>query len=175
MPDTAPDFSLPASDNTTFTLSAALEQHQHVLLVFHRHLGCLPCRDHIQALQQQRAAFDQRDVQIVVLSFVSGLWAERWLEDMQHAFLMVFDTKREVYANYGLTHGFWRVWQPKTIWYYAKQLLRGRLPNQTQGDAVQLGGDFLVTQGRQVLLAHPSQNPTDRPNIAALLSALDNA
>ena len=41
-------------------------------------------------------------------------------------------------------------------------------------DIYQSGGDFLIDGGGNILFAHRSQNPADRPAVARLLMAIDH-
>lgn len=65
-----------------------------------------------------------------------------------------------------------RTWGWRNLSYYARQLFTGRKLRGIQGDAHQLGGDYLVDSTGIVRLAHPSHDPTDRPTIATLLNTL---
>ncbi len=65
------------------------------------------------------------------------------------------------------------MWQPRVLWYYTKELLRGRPIHTIQGDPRQLGGDFVVGQDGRLRLAYYSDDPTDRPAVSTLLAAVE--
>jgi hypothetical protein len=47
-------------------------------------------------------------------------------------------------------------------------------PEHYEGDDIyQSGGDFLIDRNGNILFAHRSQDPADRPAVAQLLQALD--
>ena len=61
-----------------------------------------------------------------------------------------------------------------TLHYYASMKAQGRqLPTAIQGvedDPLQMGGDFTFRSSDNVLImAHPSKNPKDRPEISKIL------
>ena len=67
-----------------------------------------------------------------------------------------------------------QVWSSPRVQYYAGQLAEGRqLPAAVAGgedDPLQMGGDFTFRCSDDVLiLAHPSKNPKDRPEICRIL------
>ena len=65
--DIAPGFTLPTlvGDNVRLCDSRG----QSVLLLFLRHLGCLPCREHVAELLQHVDELEQLGVQVLTISF----------------------------------------------------------------------------------------------------------
>jgi hypothetical protein len=62
----------------------------------------------------------------------------------------------------------------RNLLYYAKAVfLRGKLPSSTlQGEAGQLGADFVVAPNGRVLLAHYCRDPTDRVSVQKIVQAI---
>jgi peroxiredoxin len=124
---------------------------------------------------QLRSVYDEikaLNTDVIAISFESGYWVQVWLSETKAQFPLYLDPSRQAYQAYGLTRSRWRSWSPKNLWYYAKALQQGRSFHTTDGDIAQLGGDFIVDTQGIVRLAHRSQDPTDRPSITTLLSAL---
>ncbi|HEY3167391.1 MAG TPA: hypothetical protein VGK57_09200, partial [Candidatus Binatia bacterium] len=67
-----------------------------------------------------------------------------------------------------------RVFSPATLKLYVK-LFREGMKREDYGkdDIYQSGGDFLVDREGNILFAHRSQDPADRPSAAELLRAID--
>ena len=170
--DKAPDVVLKNLEGQTMTLSAYWQQGKNVLLVFLRHLGWLPCREHVAQLRLQYADFQALNTTIVVISFGSKETVQRWLQETETPFPMLLDPERIAYQAYGLDHSLLRSWSPKIWWHYAKLMLSGRRWRGIQGDSGQLGGDFIVDTTGIIRLVHPSKDPADRPSIDQLLITL---
>lgn len=174
--DTAPDFTLHTVDGTPFTLSEANRQGKSVVMVFLRHLGCVPCRKHVAELRRNKDKLDALDAEVVVLTFNGREdWAQEWLRETKTPFKMLLDPQREVYQAYGMRHSVMRSWSPRTLWFYAKRMLRGESIHGIQGDPNQLGGDVVVGPDGRVVLGYYSEDPTDRPDLALLYEVLADA
>jgi hypothetical protein len=85
---------------------------------------------------------------------------------------MLLDPELLAYQAYGLKHSFWRSWSPRTIWYYARAVMRREPLPESHEDTHQLGGDFIVDRQGTLRLSHPSADPTDRPPVSKILSVL---
>lgn len=121
-----------------------------------------PYYDEIKALNSE----------VIVISFETGYWVQVWLAETEAVFPLLLDPTRSAYQAYGLERSLLRSWSPKNLWYSLKARLGGRKVITTGADTGQLGGDFIVDAGGMIRLAHRSQDPTDRPAVAKLLSVL---
>ena len=121
-----------------------------------------PYYDHIKAL----------NTEVIVVSFETGYWLQVWQAETEDPFPLLLDPDRQAYRAYGLGRSLLRSWGSKNLWYYFKALIGGERTHKTGGDTSQLGGDFIVDIQGIIRLAHPSQDPTDRPPIAELLAAI---
>lgn len=119
------------------------------------------------------ADFEAANANVVTISFGTAYWINVWLKETQSPFPFLMDTKKTSYQAYNLESSTLRSWSPATVWYYAKAKLQGRKILEQRGDdAHQLGGDFIIDSQGIIRLSHPSANPTDRPSIDELLTAL---
>lgn len=119
-----------------------------------------------------QAEFTALGANIVTVSFDTPYWSQVWLQETQSPFPFLVDTERIAYRAYGLQVSRLRSWSLPTLWYYAKAKAQKRPTLGKRGNPHQLGGDFIISPTGILRLAHPSQQPTDRPSLERLLAAL---
>ena len=90
---------------------------------------------------------------------------------------MLADPKRLSYQAFVLKRLSWfRVFSPSTLRLYLRLLREGKkLQSYGKDDYYQAGGDFLIDGEGNILFAHRSQDPADRPTIEKLREAIDQA
>jgi alkyl hydroperoxide reductase subunit AhpC len=123
-------------------------------------------------LHHHQAELRQLGVQVLTISFSTDYWARAWLQETGSSFPLLLDPERQAYAAYRLGSSRLRSWGPNVLWDYLKRMVAGERLRPAQGDAHQLGGDFIVDAAGIIRLAHPSRDPTDRPPVKTLLAAL---
>jgi peroxiredoxin len=109
---------------------------------------------------------------VVLISFGTEAGARTWLKEVDQPFTLLLDPDRAAYHAYELEWSLLRSWNFNTFWQYIRLLHSGRRWRGIQGDSGQLGGDFIVDAQGVVRLAYRSQDPTDRPPVATLLTVL---
>jgi hypothetical protein len=122
-----------------------------------------------------KAEFDRRGVAIAVVSFAEPANLIGYQQRHQWPFDILADPKRTAYEAFALKRLSWfQVFSLTTIRLYLK-LLREGMARDDYGkhDIYQGGGDFVLDRSGTILFAHRSQDPADRPPIAALLQAID--
>jgi len=113
-------------------------------------------------------------VAVAVVTFEAGPLARAYVEDTDLAWPLLVDTERSLYQAYGMLHAsFWEVWGPRVWVAYARALLRGQRLRASQGDVTQRGGNVLVDPAGRVRLHHVGRDSADRPEVSALLEAVD--
>ncbi|MBP6472812.1 MAG: redoxin domain-containing protein [Chloroflexi bacterium] len=110
---------------------------------------------------------------VVTVSFGTPYWAQMWLQETQSPFPFLVDAQRAAYHAYGLESSIFSSWSPANLLYYTKAVLQKRETFGKRGDPHQLGGDFIIDPRGIIRLAHPSRDPTDRPAMQQILSALN--
>jgi peroxiredoxin len=155
--DAALDFRLKDVHGRPVGLPELLKGRKSVLLVFLRHLGCLPCREHAEKLCRRQDEIAALDAAVVIVSFATPAFASRWL------------------AAYGMTRSFARSWSLKMVKLYIELLRSGRTWRGIHGDSTQLGGDFIVDARGILRLVHPSRDPSDRPEVERVIEILRQA
>jgi len=123
-------------------------------------------------LHHHEAELKQLNVQVLTISFGAESWARGWLHETGSPFPLLLDPERRTYAAYQLRSSFLRSWGPNVLWRYLKLMLAGERLRPAQGDPHQMGGDFIVDASGIIRLAHPSQDPVDRPPVDVLLATL---
>jgi peroxiredoxin len=149
-----------------------LEQYRGrwLLMVFHRHLAWLPCREHLSQLRQHEGEIERLSLRVVVVTFEDRPRAEHYTRETALRWPLLIDRHRVLYQAYGMGQGrWWAIWGPATWRRYVDLVVRGRRLRPPTGDVYQLGGDVLVDPAGRVALHHVGRGPADRPAIAALL------
>ena len=119
------------------------------------------------------AEINSLNTDIYAVSFGTPYWAKAWLQTTGANFPIWLDLEKETYDVYGMTRSVWASWGPKNLWHYAKALARGEKLNEGTGeDTNQLGGNFIVDKNGIVRFAYASKDPTDRPEVEALMATL---
>lgn len=115
----------------------------------------------------------RRDVAVYAVTFESPERVRAYRQREQLAFPILRDPRRDAYRAFGLARGAREALGARTVGYYARQALRGRLPRLASSDWRQLGGDALLDRRGNVCWVYRSREPADRPAIAELLAAID--
>ena len=127
-------------------------------------------------MRERQDEIDQLGAAVVVVTFESPDQVRRWAAGEPFPYPVFSDPARHAYAAFGLRRGRLRqIWSRSTIAFYARSLIRGHWPRWPHGDVGQLGGDFVLDAGGQVIFAYRSVDPADRPPVGQLLSALQMA
>ena len=115
--------------------------------------------------------FNRRRVSIIVISFAEPAQLLRYQEYHRWPFTFLADPNRIAYQAFNLPRlSWWRVFSPSTLKLYLKLLLQGmRRQHYGKEDIQQAGGDFLVDRAGNILFAHRSRDPSDRPTPERLL------
>ena len=116
-----------------------------------------------------------RQVAVAIISFATALRLRPYQEMQQWPFPIFADPERKAYQAFSLGRiPLWKILMPGVIWKYLVLIAKGFRVRGTQGDDIyQGGGDFLVLPTGQVVYAHRSDDPTDRPTLADLEQALE--
>ena len=148
---------------------------QRLLLIFIRHLACLPCQEHLFEIEGRLSTLSKDGGRILVISFDTLDQIREYRAQLNLSFPIAGDTARAAYKAYGLTQAsFLQAWHPKTLWRYVRLLSKGRKFQWPKrgSDLSQLGGDFVVDADGTIVYAHYSERPDDRPKIAEVTNAV---
>lgn len=88
-------------------------------------------------------------------------------------FPILRDPRREAYREFGLgRQGVESLANVRTLAFYARQTLRGRLPRLHASDFGQLGGDVLLDAEGSAAWIYSSREPADRPSVDDIVREL---
>ena len=97
----APLFTLPTNQREAVNLADEIGKH-HVLLFFMREFSCPSCRQTVSHLKSLHAELLAADVSIYVIGGGDRKFAEQLAVLYKLPFPVLVDSKRDVYAQYGL-------------------------------------------------------------------------
>lgn len=170
--DRLPDVPLVSSRGEQVSLAGM--RGEATLLIFLRHLGCLPCRSHLVEVAEHRDALSGR---IVVVSFTAPQMLAALEDELQLGLDMFADPERALYQALGFGRGsVGRVWLHPRVWIrYAGLLAGGARLRGPQGDTLQLGGDAVIDAAGRLAWIYGSAGPDDRPPVTRLRKELASA
>lgn len=127
-------------------------------------------------LRQRENELDELGVTTVVVTFQSGYFEQKYVDETKLTWPLLVDEKRDLYRAYGMERGRFRdVMGLKSLALYTKLVLRGRRPRAAAGDPWQLGGNVLIDPAGIVRLHHVGSGPADRPSVDTILNAVRHA
>jgi peroxiredoxin len=124
---------------------------------------------------EAKSEFDKRGVPVLVISFAKAGALASYQEQRHWPFAIFADPERKAYRAFSLKRfSRFQVFSPATLLRYF-QLLRNGMKQSSYGgdDIFQGGGDFLIDRNGNILFAHRSRNPADRPKPEAVLREID--
>jgi predicted dithiol-disulfide oxidoreductase (DUF899 family) len=126
----------------------------------------------VQAAQDE---LQRRGVAVAVVSFAEPKKLARYQERHHWPFPIFADPERAAYRAFTLKRLSWfRVFSPATLKLYWKLLREGRVGADYGGeDIYQGGGDFVLDRAGNILFAHRSKDPADRPAVRELLEEIE--
>jgi hypothetical protein len=142
-----------------------------VLLVFIRHAGCTFCREALAELAADRDELSTGGINLAVghmstSASAAALLARYGLDDVDH----FSDPDCRLFRAFDLARGsLWQVLGPD-VWLRALPALAKYGLGRIEGDGFQLGGAFLIRDGK-VVAAKRLQSSAERINFAKLAKA----
>lgn len=126
-------------------------------------------------MKSAQSEFDRRGVAIIIISFAQPQKLAPYQEHHRWPFVILADPKRIAYQAFALKRlSLLRVFSPSTVRLYFRLLREGKkFQNYGKDDYYQAGGDFLIDRAGNILFAHRSQDPADRPPVEKLFEVID--
>jgi len=123
----------------------------------------------VSQLRHQQERLDELKIQVKIVAFDRDAMAGSYVEETKLPWPLLLDTKRELYAGYGMERGsLWCVANPIAVARYVGLMLRGQKSGKPGSDIFQLGGDVLIDPLGIVRMHHASEGPHDRPSTDAI-------
>lgn len=120
---------------------------------------------------------DEIGARIACITFADPERLAGFQRKMQLPYGLYADPGREVYRAFGFERAsLRRVWlDPRVWWRYAVLLARGRRPQASEEDTLQLGGDAVLDAEGRLSWLYLSRGPEDRPAVDELVRATARA
>ena len=140
-----------------------LSEKKNVLLVFVRHFGCTFCRETVSEIAKLDESIKGKNLTPVFihmsdLDFADEFFSRYYNPSVSH----VSDPSRVLYKSLNLKRGtLSQVFGP-TIWLrgFWAGIFKGHGLGAVEGDALQLGGYFILSRG-QIVFEHKNRNAAD--------------
>ena len=150
---------------------ADLAQQNKLLLVFVRHAGCTFCRETLIELKGKLSVLKQHEIIPVVIHLGTPTDGERMLSRAGlQGTLHVSNPGAELYRAYELKRGqLSQLFGLRVLWRgFVSAILRGYGFGTFVGDGFQLGGAFLVENGR-IIKSFPAKDAADKVPFECIL------
>lgn len=139
-------------------------------LVFVRHFGCPFCKEHVATLIKRQSEFTAAGVDIVIVGNGSPERAKAFTAQMKTPFPVVTDPSGEAYSAFRLKKAEKKsLFTPQVLLGGVRAASKGYFPKPTQGDPLQLQGQFLIDTHGVVWHADRPLVMSDIPSSDALL------
>jgi hypothetical protein len=141
-----------------------LSNNGKVLVLFLRHSGCTFCREALSELKNRLPELQQKGIQPVLVHMGSMEDGRKMLDRVELKEVPhLSDPSCELYRSYGLARGTVSQLFGPAVWWrgFQSAILRGHGLGTLNGDGFQLGGAFLVRNGK-IIESFPAKNAADR-------------
>jgi peroxiredoxin len=133
------------------------------LLIFVRHAGCTFCRETLTQLQHMLPSLQSQSIRPVVVHMSSELDGQRMLDAFGLSSVVhISNPDCSLYRAYELKRGeVSQLFGPQVWWKgFRAAILKGHGVGKLSGDGFQLGGAFLIENGR-ITKSFPAKNAAD--------------
>jgi peroxiredoxin len=134
----------------------------------------MPCVAHLGEVSRNRQQLHDAGLGVLAVGHAPAEVVKKFIDREKIEIPIVTDPERSGYKALELGRvSVWHFFRPRIVWDFIKLLFKGekiRRLTWTE-DVFQLGGDYLVDRERRILFAYPSQDATDRPNLAKIIAA----
>lgn len=145
--------------------------HNKLLLIFVRHAGCTFCRETLNELKGKLPGLESQRITPVVVHLGTPEDGQRMLDRAGlQATLHVSNPNADLYRAYQLKRGQLSQLLGPRVWWrgFQSAILKGHGTGPLVGDGFQLGGAFLVENGR-ITKSFPAKDAADKVPFECLL------
>ena len=145
--------------------------HQKLLLIFVRHAGCTFCRETLTELKGKLPGLQSQKITPVVVHLGTPEDGQRMLDRAGlQTTLHVSNPNADLYRAYELKRGQLSQLLGPRVWWrgFQSAILKGHGTGPLVGDGFQLGGAFLVENGR-IVKSFPAKDAADKVPFECLL------
>jgi hypothetical protein len=156
-------------DGTEVKLSEVLEGPTIVPIV--GYYGCMPCRDFLMALEEQRDAAEAHGISIVGVGKAADYQAEWLMREAGIGYELLLDPDENLYRELELGHfPWWRMLAPRTTRNYLRALRRSRQGRITN-HPLQAPGVIALDEESRLSFVHRGDTLGDYPEAGAVVQA----
>lgn len=171
--DTLEQVTLRRVDGTEVRLSDLLEGPTIVPIV--RYYGCMPCRDFLLALEEQRGAAEAEGISIIGVGKAADFQAEWLMSDAGIGYELLVDPEENLYRALELGRfPWWRLLAPTTMRNYLRALRRARQGRITN-HPLQAPGVIALDEESRLTFVHRGRTLGDYPEASEVLEAVRTA
>jgi peroxiredoxin len=130
-----------------------LSRDSRVLLVFVRHLGCTFCRETVHEISKLESVIHDKKLKLVFVHMSDPAYGDEFFSKYyQSSVSHISDPQRLLYQSLGLRRGsLSQIFGPSTfIRGFWAGMIKGHGLGKPEGDPMQLGGFFIISEGRIV-------------------------
>ncbi|MGI9577800.1 MAG: redoxin domain-containing protein [Microthrixaceae bacterium] len=164
---------LKRADGSEVSLADVVDRPTIVPIV--RYYGCMPCRDFLLALEEQRKAAEANGVAIIAVGKAADYQAEWLMTEAGIGFELLVDPDENIYRALELGHfPWWKMLSPTTARNYLRALRRARQGKITN-HALQAPGVIAVDADMRLTFVHRGETLGDYPDVGEVVRAAGKA
>ena len=118
-------------------------------------------------LRHSYPKFRELNAEVITVAAVGLGPLEKFARELELPFPVLSDSTAKIYRAFGLGKGL--AIHPRTPFEFARLAWNEKRLYRPVGNAMQIGGDFIVDDAGRLRYAHSSEDPTDRPEVVELL------
>jgi hypothetical protein len=144
----------------------------NTIVVFVRHFGCIFCRETLKYIRKHYDSIQSQGFSVAIVHQSDEVFGSHYLHKFGLGEIEHFsDPDLHLYKAFGLKKGNLKQLIGLNVWKSGvRAVLRSKVfMGRVKGDAYQLGGFFLLYQGK-LLSSYICKNASDIPSLSALLS-----
>jgi len=143
-----------------------------VVLVLLRHFGCGLCRKSVADLSTIKSFLDTNNIGMIAVGSGTPLMANSFQKEVSFPGDLYCDKERNIYKALGCSRGLKYIINSKALEMRLQAHARGfKNIGGTQGDALQLGGVFLVSRKDGIVFQHLEEYAGDHVSLEELTAA----
>lgn len=168
--DPLPGVDLERADGSAAKLSEFVKGPTIIAIV--RYYGCMPCRDFLLALEEQRRSAAAAGISMVGVGKAADYQAEWLMSSAGIGYELLVDPEENIYRALELGHfPWWRMLAPTTARNYLRALRRARQGRITN-HALQAPGVVAVDPDMRLTFVHRGETLGDYPDARDVIAAV---
>jgi peroxiredoxin len=131
------------------------------------------CRQWLAQLEQHKAELTAAGVTLTAVGLGEPKHAQRYCGQLAPSVMCLVNATKEAYKAFGLARGsLMQLMGPQIFINGAKASAQGFAQGETTGDALMIGGTFVIDQAGIIRFAHYDADASDHPEFSEILRAV---